>query len=36
MVRAFKQIKARLFEILPKKCCGATLLQKLYDCKLEN
>jgi hypothetical protein len=28
--------KARLFEILHKNCCGATLLQRLYDCKLEN
>jgi putative redox protein len=28
--------KARLFEILHKKCCGATLLQKLYDRTLEN
>jgi putative redox protein len=28
--------KARLFEILHKKCCAATLLQKLYDRTLEN
>jgi hypothetical protein len=28
--------KARLFEILHKNCCSATLLQRLYDCNLEN
>ena len=28
--------KARLFEILHKNCCGATLLQKLYDRTQEN
>ena len=28
--------KARLFEILHKNCCGAILLQKLYDRSLEN
>ena len=33
-VNLFK--KARLFEILHKNCCGATLLQRLYDRTLEN
>ena len=28
--------KARLFEILPKNCCSAILLQKLYDRSLEK
>jgi len=30
-VCAINEINAQLMEILPKNCCGATLLQRLYD-----